>query len=154
MIPQDGYDVILWTGLAGDRMPYSPKWSAAATAEYGFSTSNGFNGQVGAALRWVGERLNDTTERQRVTAPGDPGTLLIPDEVAVPLSLASYRSLDLYAGVGRNNWELRAYVNNVTGEDAWLSMSPLSSAFGGPAQQISAVPIQPRTFGIEIDFRF
>lgn len=154
VIPQDGYDVILWTGLAGDRMPYSPKWSAAATAEYGFSTSNGFNGQVGAALRWVGERLNDTTERQRVTAPGDPGTLLIPDEVAVPLSLASYRSLDLYAGVGRNNWELRAYVNNVTGEDAWLSMSPLSSAFGGPAQQISAVPIQPRTFGIEIDFRF
>src|SRR5690606_31487721 len=52
VIPQGDFDVILWTGLAGDRMPYSPKLSWTATAEYAFSSATGFNGQVGAVLRW------------------------------------------------------------------------------------------------------
>src|SRR5690606_38729610 len=36
VIPQPGFDVILNTGLAGDRMPYSPKLAWSATAEYQF----------------------------------------------------------------------------------------------------------------------
>ncbi len=39
VIPQDGFDVVLNTGLAGDRMPYAPRWSWSATAEYAFVTS-------------------------------------------------------------------------------------------------------------------
>lgn len=148
------YDVILWTGLAGDRMPYSPKLSWTATAEYAFSTAGGLNGQVGAALRWVGKRLNDTTELQRVTAPDDPDTLLLPDEISVPLELDSYRALDLYAGIGKGNWELRAYANNVTGEKAWSTLAPMDGALSGARSHLVGVPIQPRTFGLEIDFRF
>jgi len=152
--PDGEFDVILWTGLAGDRMPYSPKWSWAATAEYAFATTNGFSGQIGAALRWVGDRLNDTTERQRVTAPDDPDTVLMPDRVTAPLELDSYRSLDLYAGIGKGSWELRAYVNNVTGEQAYLTMAPAAGALTGTLSHLSAVPLQPRTFGVELDFRF
>jgi iron complex outermembrane recepter protein len=154
VIPQGAFDVILWTGLAGDRMPYSPKLSWTATAEYAFSTAGGLNGQVGAALRWVGKRLNDTTERQRVTAAGDPDTLLLPDEITVPLELDSYRALDLYAGIGKGNWELRAYANNVTGEQAWSTLAPMDGALTGVRSHLAGVPIQPRTFGLEIDFRF
>jgi iron complex outermembrane receptor protein len=154
VIPQGAFDVILWTGLAGDRMPYSPKTSWTATAEYAFSTAGGLNGQVGAALRWVGSRLNDTTERQRVTAAGDPDTLLLPDEITVPLELDSYRALDLYAGIGTGRWELRAYANNVTGEKAWSTLAPMDGALSGARSHLAAVPIQPRTFGLEIDFRF
>jgi outer membrane receptor protein involved in Fe transport len=154
VIPQGAFDVILWTGLAGDRMPYSPKTSWTATAEYAFSTAGGLNGQVGAALRWVGSRLNDTTERQRVTAAGDPDTLLVPDEITVPLELDSYRALDLYAGIGTGRWELRAYANNVTGEKAWSTLAPMDGALSGARSHLAAVPIQPRTFGLEIDFRF
>jgi iron complex outermembrane receptor protein len=154
VIPQGDFDVILWTGLAGDRMPYSPKLSWAATAEYAFMTPGGLGGQVGAALRFAGDRLNETTERQRVTAPGDPSTILQPDEITAPLELDSYRSLDLYAGIGRDNWEVRAYVNNVTGEDGYLTMTPMDGALTGTRSHVAGVPLQPRTFGLEIDFRF
>ncbi|MCD9028005.1 TonB-dependent receptor [Luteimonas sp. BDR2-5] len=153
IIPQGDFDVVLNTGLAGDRMPYVPKLSWAATAEYGFMTSGGLAGQVGAVLRWTGERYNDTTERQRVTAPGDPSTVL-QEELTAPLLLDSYRALDLYAGIGRERWELRAYVNNATGETGWSSMNPASGAISGAVAHLAAVPIQPRTYGIEFDFRF
>lgn len=154
VVPQDGFDVILWTGLANDRMPYSPKVSWTATAEYAFTTPGGLSGQVGGGLRWVGTRLNDTTELQRVTAAGDPDTLLAPDQITAPLRLGSYRSLDLYAGIGRGSWELRAYINNATGEDAWLTMDPVAGALSGVTARVAAVPIQPRTFGLELDLRF
>lgn len=153
VIPQDGVDVVLNTGLAGDRMPYVPEWSWSATTEYAFATSGGFMGQVGAALRWVGERVNETTERQRVTAPGDPSTVL-QETVTLPVEIDSYRALDLYAGIGRGDWELRAYVNNVTGETGWSSLTPADSQVSGVRAFHAAVPIRPRTFGIELDLRF
>jgi outer membrane receptor protein involved in Fe transport len=153
VIPQAGFDVILNTGLAGDRMPYVPELSWALTTEYAFSTNSGFNGQVGAALRGVGDRVNDTTERQLVTAPGDPSTVL-QEDITAPIELESYQALDLYAGIGKGTWELRIYANNVTNEGAWSSLTPLASAFGGPNVQMGAVPIRPRTFGIEFDLRF
>ena len=153
VIPQGAFDVILWTGLAGDRMPYTPKVSWTATAEYAFSVG-GLNGQVGGALRFVGDRLNDTTERQRVTAAGDPDTLLLPHDITVPLELDSYHALDLYAGIGKENWELRAYANNVTGEQAWSTLTPMDGALSGARSHVTGVPIQPRTFGVELDIRF
>ncbi|MDR6989995.1 TonB-dependent receptor [Luteimonas sp. 3794] len=152
-IPQGDFDVVLNTGLAGDRMPYVPTLSWAATAEYAFMTAQGLSGQVGGVLRFTGERLSDTTERQRVTAPGDPSTVL-QEEVTAPLRLDSYRALDLYAGVGRERWELRAYVSNVTGEGGFSSMTPAAGALSGAVAYLAAVPIQPRTFGVEFDVRF
>ncbi len=153
VIPQGAFDVVLNTGLAGDRMPYVPTLSWAATAEYAFTTAQGLSGQVGGVLRFTGERLSDTTERQRVTAPGDPSTVL-QEEVTAPLRLDSYRALDLYAGFGRERWELRAYVSNVTGEGGYSSMTPAAGALSGTLAYLAAVPIQPRTFGVELDVRF
>jgi outer membrane receptor protein involved in Fe transport len=153
VIPQNGFDVILNTGLAGDRMPYVPELSWALTTEYAFATNGGLNGQVGAALRGVGDQVNDTTQRQRVTPPGDPSTDLIPAEFTEPLELDSYRTLDLYAGIGNGRWEIRVYANNVTNEGAWSSLSPLNS-LTGTFGQVAGVPIRPRTYGVEFDYRF
>ncbi|MEF3082047.1 TonB-dependent receptor [Luteimonas sp. SMYT11W] len=153
VIPQGALDVVLNTGLAGDRMPYVPTLSWAANAEYAFMTAQGLSGQVGGVLRFTGERLSDTTERQRVTAPGDPSTVL-QEEVTAPLRLDSYRALDLYAGIGRERWEVRAYVSNVTGEGGYSSMTPAAGALSGTLAYLAAVPIQPRTFGVELDVRF
>src|SRR5690606_28661050 len=125
-----------------------PRLSWSATAEYAVLTGSGLTAQFGAALRRVGRRVNGTTERQRVTAPGDPSTVL-QEVVTPPLRLDSYHALDLYAGLGRGPWELRAYVNNVTDERAWSSMTLIAGALSEVPAQISAVPIQPRTVGIE-----
>ncbi len=153
VIPQDGYDVVLNTGLAGDRLPYVPEWSWSAVAEYAFTLSGGYQGQAGAAWRWVGERVNSTSERQQVTAAGDPSTVLV-EELTPPVEIGSYSALDLYAGIGRNNWELRAYVDNVTGRKAWSAVSPADSEVLGGRVHLAAVPILPRTVGLELDFRF
>lgn len=153
VIPQMGFDVVLNTGLAGDRMPYAPEWSWSATGEYAFTTAGGLGGRAGAIVRWVGDRVNDTTERQRVTAPGDPSTVL-QEVVTEPLVLDDYHALDLYAGIGGEHWELRGYVNNVTDEGGWSSLAPLAGALTGATAQLQGVPVQPRTFGVEVDFRF
>jgi iron complex outermembrane receptor protein len=153
VIPQTGFDVILNTGLAGDRVPYTPRTTWSVFGEHAFTTSAGFNGQVGAIVRGVGSQFNDTTERQRVTAPGDPSNVL-QETVIEPLELDSYCALDLYAGIGKDNWELRVYANNVTGERAWSSLAPVDSEVTGVRSHLRGVPIQPRTVGIEIDFFF
>src|SRR3546814_16496283 len=107
-------------------------------------------GQVGAVYRWVGDRVNDTTERQRVTAPGDPSTIL-DGQITAPMELDSYGALDLYAGFGKDAWSVRAYVNNVADERAWSSVSPAASALTGAEVPIGAVPTPPHMFGIEFD---
>ena len=154
VVPQDGFDVILNSGLGGDSIPYVPEWSWTATAEYAFLTDTGLSGHVGGALRWVDDRVNGTTERTRVTPPGDPTTDLVPPDVVAPLTLGSYTALDLYAGIGKGAWEVRVYVNNATGEDGWSSLGMLSSELTGANVQANAVPILPRTFGVEFDVRF
>jgi iron complex outermembrane recepter protein len=153
VIPQDGFDVILNTGLGGDRMPYVPRLAWSATAEYVFDLAGGMQGQVGGAFRWVGDRFNDTTERQRITLPGDPATIL-DEQITAPVELESYRALDVYAGIGKGGWVVRAYVNNVTDERAYSSLATSASALTGALAQYNAVPIQPRMYGVEFDYRF
>ncbi|UWX03828.1 TonB-dependent receptor [Pseudoxanthomonas sp. NC8] len=70
------------------------------------------------------------------------------------MPLGSYTALDLYAGFGKGAWEVRVYVNNATGEDGWSSLDMLSSELTGANVQATAVPILPRTFGVEFDVRF
>src|SRR3546814_20786711 len=108
-------------------------------------------GQVGAVLRWVGDRVNDTTERQRVTAPGDPSTIL-DEQITPPVELNSYSALDLYAGIGKGACSLRAYVNNVADERAWSPISPAASALTGAVVQVGQVPTQPRMVVSEFNY--
>ncbi|NZA24792.1 TonB-dependent receptor [Luteimonas sp. SJ-92] len=151
VIPQDGFDVILNTGLAGDRMPYVPKLAWSATAEYYFDLPRGWNGSVGGAFRHVGDRVAGTSNRQQVVLAD--GTVL-QDDITPPLDVGSYEALDLYARIGNGNWSVRTYVNNVADERGWSSMGRAESALTGEVVQLRAVPIQPRTWGVEFDYRF
>lgn len=151
-IPSGPFVVELNTGLAGDRLPYVPKLQWSATADY-FFPLGAWEGHVGGGLRWVGDRVAGTTERQVVTDPGPPSSVL-DATITPPLALDSYRALDLYASVSRGSWTFRAYAKNATDERAYTSISSVSSALTGVTAQLDAVPIQPRTIGLEVDFRF
>ncbi|KRG70417.1 TonB-dependent receptor [Pseudoxanthomonas dokdonensis] len=153
VVPQGDFDVVLNTGLAGDRIPYSPELSWTLNTEYAFATNGGYNGQIGASLRGVDDQFNDTTQRQRITAPGD-ASVILDEQITAPLKLDGYQALDLYAGIGKGAWELRVYANNVTNEHAWSSLTALDGALSGTRVQVAGVPIRPRTYGMEIDFRF
>jgi len=151
-IPSGPFVVELNTGLAGDRLPYVPKWQWSATLDYFFPLGS-WEGQVGGGFRWVGDRVAGTTERQVITDPTLPDPVLA-TTITPPLELDSYHALDLYASLSKANWTLRGFAKNATDERAYSSIATSSSALTGATAQLNAVPIQPRTIGLEVDFRF
>ncbi|MGJ4802687.1 TonB-dependent receptor [Luteimonas sp. SDU82] len=140
------------TGLGGDRMPYVPDLTLSATVDYTIALANGWSAGFGGGYRWVDDRTNATTERQ-VIAIADPRTVL-DTTITEPLTIQSYGALDLYASLSNGSWTVRGYVKNAGDKRAWSSLTDITGALTGVTQHLAAVPIQPRTFGLEFDFRF
>jgi outer membrane receptor protein involved in Fe transport len=142
------------SGLAGDVLPYVPKWSWTATGDYDFQLDKGWAAHFGAALHWVGDRSNGTTTVQQVFDDTTVPPTLALTAVTPPLDLDSYWSLDLNASLSNENWTLRAYAKNLTDERGYQSIGDITSAVTGATAKLNASPIQPRTLGIEVDYRF
>jgi len=85
------------TGLKGDRVPYVPKWTAAAGANYTFPVNqDGLDGQLGFDVSYQGKaatQFNDTIDTYEV--------------------LKSYELVNLHAGVKKDNWSVNFVVNNL-----------------------------------------
>ncbi|WP_165371563.1 TonB-dependent receptor domain-containing protein [Pseudolysobacter antarcticus] len=133
------------SGLADDRLPYVPKLSASLTSDYFFPVGT-WQGNIGGGVRWVGSRLNGTTERQQV-ADGVP-------VFTYPLQLDSYAAIDLHASISNENWTIRGYVKNLADKRAYSSIARNDNQVTGATQNLLAVPIQPRTIGLEFDYRY
>jgi iron complex outermembrane receptor protein len=140
------------TGLAGDRMPYVPDLTWSATVDYTFALDNGWSAGVGGGYRWLDTRTNATTERE-VLAIADPRTVL-DTTITAPLTIDSYGALDLYASLSNGSWTVRGYLRNATDKRAYSSISEITGALTGVTHHLAAVPIQPRMFGLEFDYRF
>ncbi len=56
--------------------------------------------------------------------------------------------------MANEHWTLRAYAKNVTDERGYQSIGDITSAVTGVTSKLNAAPIQPRTFGIEVDYSF
>lgn len=152
-IPSPPYLVQLNNGLAGDTLPYIPKYSWSATADYYFALAGDWEGNVGAGLRWVDDRPIETSERQVIRTATTP-PVVVADTITPPKQVGSYESLDIYAGIANDSWSIRAYVKNVTDERAYQTIADRTNALTGQmAFQIGA-PLRPRTFGVEVDYRF
>jgi outer membrane receptor protein involved in Fe transport len=142
------------TGLKGDRMPYVPDQTWSLTADYYVPFHNGWGANFGGGWRWVDDRTNSTTNRTVITLVNPP-VGEIQRTVAEPLVLDSYWALDLYAAFSNEHWSLRTYMKNVTDERGYSSMTDMTDQVGGTGtHHIRAVPIQPRTIGLEVDYRF
>ncbi|HZX76258.1 TonB-dependent receptor [Lysobacter sp.] len=148
----DDLQVEINTGLKDDRMPYVPDLTWSFTADYFMPLGGGWNANFGGGVRWVDDRVNGTTERQVVRLL-EPPTVL-DTELTEPLVIDSYYAVDLYAAFSNANWTLRAYMKNVTDERAYSTMSDVTSEVTGVTHFTSATPIQPRTIGLEVDYRF
>ncbi len=140
------------TGLAGDRMPYVPDLTLSATVDYYWSLSNGWSAGVGGGFRWVDDRTNATTERE-VIAIAEPRTVL-QTTITEPLTIDGYGALDLYASLSNGPWTLRGYVRNAADKRAYSTMTDITGVLTGVTSHLAAAPIQPRTFGVEVDYRF
>ncbi len=128
-------------GQDGDRLPRTPEWSGALTADYVIESGNDMMWRFGGLLRYVGDRLSDPTSE--------------PDSVEAE----AYTTLDLSAALTiKERWTIRAYARNVTDEDGDISRSTAIANSGPPGSGvpafISVTPIQPFTLGLSLDVGF
>jgi iron complex outermembrane recepter protein len=121
-------------GAAGERLPNSPAWSGAVTADYRFPLAGDLHGFVGGTMRAVGSR----------NASFNAGT--VPQ-----FNMPGYLLADLRAGIDWGRWTVTAFVRNVG--DSRAELSTITSV--DTAVKVAQVEIaRARTIGLTLDVHY
>ncbi len=123
-------------GNAGDRLPYSPRWSAHLSVDHTFPLSAGLNGNVGAGITYVGDRVSSFTASASVPR----------------FDLRAYTTAELHAGIQSLAWNVGLYVRNLTDAQGYLSAMAQNVATGASSYGLEV--IQPRTVGMTATYSF
>ncbi|MEO7634232.1 MAG: TonB-dependent receptor [Sphingomicrobium sp.] len=130
-------------GLKNDRLPYTPKITAAFNADYEWKLMGTTTAYVGGGLRTVGNQRDNFVT----------GFVIIPQR-----RIKSYTTLDLRAGLQFGRYSLDAYARNVTNSRGVNSLGTVTDALTGvsplPNGAIRAALLQPRTIGITLGAEF
>ena len=122
-------------GRSGDALPYSAKNTLALSATRFFNFADGYEGFGGLNYNYVGGRLMEF--EQSSTLPR--------------ISLPSYQTFGLNAGVNDGNWTLTLYVRNLNDVKGYTNASRrAASVSSGTAATLGAAMIQPRTVGFTL----
>jgi iron complex outermembrane receptor protein len=119
-------------GLAGDPLPWVPKWSGAIHGDYDFPLGGGTEGFVGASVNYVGKRTTEFNERDL-----DGSLIRIP----------AYTEVDVRAGVNVSRWQIQGFVHNL------FDKRGITDGFGFdgttfPNGAAGIAVIRPRTIGL------
>jgi iron complex outermembrane receptor protein len=140
----------------GRRLPTVPQFQLAAALTYQWDLRRGAIGYATGTYQHIGSRYTQVGDQ-------DLGTLNLlsfgATTIGAPLTattfhydplLPAYDLLNLRVGVRVRVWDVAAYLNNVTNENALLAFDQER----GTRARISYLTNQPRTFGISarIDF--
>lgn len=121
----------------GDSLPFTPKWQTALSAEYTAPISANAAWFAGATYRYVGSRMSGFAQ----------------DPLNTGVKMAAYNVLDLRTGVTFGEYEISAYVQNLTDSRGWIFyFQPRYAA--SQKQPASVEPIQPRTVGLTFTANF
>jgi len=127
-------------GLDGDKLPFTPEFSAAVNGDYSFALSNTMDAHFGGSLRYLSDQSASFDEAYR-TANGEQRTI---DDYAV---------VDLSAGVSFDSFDIEFYVKNLTDSSGRTSITG-TNVFGAfpiyPGGAIGTGVIRPRTFGVSL----
>lgn len=123
--------------IAGDRLPFSSKFTASTSIDQDFGITDRWDGFWGAGLTYVGKRPGEFVSR-----PTSP-RIVYPD----------YVSVDLRAGLRMEPWTLSFYVTNLTDARGVVGVStnsraPTATSFYGVNY------IRPRTVGMTLATAF
>ena len=147
----DSTGAVLGGVREGNRLPSVPEFSMGATATYTFPleiVGNGVEGYVSATFQHRGSVFTQPSDQEPGAGDfvsGLPfGGASGNDVTSLDLELDGYETLNLSAGILKDNWEVTIYVNNVTDENANLSFD---RERGGRAR-LGFRTNQPRTFGL------
>jgi outer membrane receptor protein involved in Fe transport len=132
-----------------------PDLTWSLTGDYYLPLGGDWALNLGGGLRWVDDRANATTYRELTYMTSPPPTVLLQTIIEEPIVIEDYYALDLYAAVSNDHWTLRAYMKNATDERGYSSMGDVTDqVLGRGTHHNAATPIQPRTVGLEVDYRF
>jgi outer membrane receptor protein involved in Fe transport len=123
--------LVVASGLAGDRVPNVPKWTASASAAYRWSLTDALTGMLRADFAYTGRMQSDFRP-----------------SFVYYLGYGDYATLDLRASVEAKKWTVSAFVQNagnvkgITGASSGLGYSELSYS------------IPPCTVGLNFSVRY
>jgi outer membrane receptor protein involved in Fe transport len=125
-------DVVSLGGKAGDRLPQSPRWTGSLTADYETRLGGSWLLQFGGGYRYFGSTFS--------AVESSPTAVAVPEQNIV----------DVYGGGTLNGrTSIRLYVRNVFNDRSYTNLNDTNT----PAFP-NFVPVQPRTIGANVDFRF
>jgi outer membrane receptor protein involved in Fe transport len=141
-------------GKRGDPLPYAPQFTISLNGDYDFALGGGWHGYVGASYRYVDERSTDFAFSYPIAGVLPP----LPSSPTIP----AYNTIDLRAGVSRGQWNIDAYIKNLTDERGIVQAStfqnyvPVAGQLNPVTGRIedNATIITPRTFGISVSRNF
>ncbi len=125
-------------GVNGDPLPYVPKWSENANADYDFTPVDGWHSYVGGSVRFVGERASAFA----ISA--------LPSFVRP--NMPAYTTVDLRAGVTHQGYTLNFTIKNLNNSHGITDLTSLQEDPG--ENPYAASLIEPRTFGLAISKQF
>jgi iron complex outermembrane receptor protein len=139
----------------GRRLPTVPEVQAAATAVYSFDVGAGSQVYLGGTWQHVGSRFTqvgdeDLGRLDMTSLPNTIGGPLTQTTFTYNPELPAYDLFNLRVGVRRADWDVAAYVNNLTDELAYLALERER----GTLARIGYLTNQPRTIGVTARYRF
>jgi iron complex outermembrane recepter protein len=127
-------------GLSGDKLPFTPRFSAAFNADYTFPLTDEADAHIGGSLRHVTSQSGGFDEDFRL-ANGRQRRI------------SGYDVVDLSAGLDFGRFNIEAYVQNLANSRGRTSTTG-TAVFGGfplfPGGAIGTGVLRPRTFGISV----
>jgi outer membrane receptor protein involved in Fe transport len=135
----DGDTGDLVGGMAGDRLPFTPKFSFGLNGDYRWQLEQGQAAYAGASLRHLSKQSGDFDATYRA-ANGRQR------------ELEAYTVLDVHAGLERGKWTFDAYVKNLNNSEGKTSTSALTANGANiyPNGAIGLGVIAPRTVGFSV----
>jgi outer membrane receptor protein involved in Fe transport len=113
-------------GQAGERLPWSSRWSGSLSLDQEFPVLSGLTGFLGASASYVDRR------------PGAFRQIGLEERQSYP----SYVQADFRAGIRHDSWSVNLFVNNVTDKRGVLAAMPNFAS--------RVFYIQPRTIGLNL----
>ncbi len=155
---QDANNNVLEGLRKGNRIPSVPDWQLSASATYTFpGLLRSGESYISASWQFVGEQITQPKDQEDVPFPaGELYTGITGGAFASDVDLREFLELDAYhlvnvsAGLMYDDLEFVLYVNNITDENAKLSVD---RERGGSARLAYHVG-QPRTFGVTARMAF
>ena len=123
---------------AGDRLPYSARFTGSVSAEEDAAVSDSATGFAAASLSYVGDRYGSfagAADWIRVHMPG-------------------YAELDLRTGVRQNNWTINLFVDNVSDRRGLVGAGGISTVSQTQSDPFYVTYIRPRTVGLSVSKAF